>query len=205
MRPRRAPCIPHIVCVLYFCRYFVRRLGSPRTPVPTKTSAATAAADHDPRADRDCRRTVYTAVFVVVVVVVVVVVFVAVVDGCRHRVDGRRRRAARGDSRGRHTARRVQVHHHAVQSDARAGHRRTRPVRQGHTPKNGRHVQVHAKGRQVRGHRGHALRFRVDHQRSRRPVPGTHLRLWRRLVYYYDIRYFYIIYYLPIDDCDEMS
>lgn len=169
MRPRRAPCIPHIVCVLYFCRFFVRRLGSPRTPVPTKTSVATAtaaaSADHDPRADRDCRRTVYTVVFVVfVVVVVVVVVFVAVVDECRRRVDGRRcRHAARGDPRGRHTARRVQVHHHAVQSDARAGHRSTRPVRQGHTPGNGRHVQVHAKRRQVRGHRGHALRFRADH------------------------------------------
>lgn len=118
MRPRRAPCIPHIVCVLYFFRFFVRRLGSPRTPVPTKTSAATAAAatDHDPRADRDCRRTVYTVVFVFVVfvVVVVVVVFVAVVDECHRRVDGRRRRTARGDPRGRHTARRFQVHRHAV-------------------------------------------------------------------------------------------
>jgi len=133
----------------------------------------------------------------VVVVVVVVVVFVAVVDECRRRVDGRRRRTARGDPRGRHTARRVQVHRYAVQSDARAGHRSTRPVRQGHTPENGRHVQVHAKGRQVRGHRGHALRFRADHQRSRRPIPGTHLRLWRRLVNYYDTRHFYTM-YLPI-------
>jgi hypothetical protein len=174
MRPRRAPCIPHIiVCVFYFCRFFVRYLGSPRTHAPTKTSAA---ADHDPRADRGRRRVVRTTT----AVVVVVVVFVVVVD--ERRVD--RRGTAGGDPRGRHTARRVQVHHYAVQSDARAGHRGPRPVRQGHTPGDGRHVQVHAKGRQLRGHRGHALRFRADHQRSRRPVPGTHLRLWRRSVYF---------------------
>lgn len=60
--------------------------------------------------------------------------------------------AASGDPRGRHTARRRQVHHHVVQGDARAGYRGPRSVRQGHTAGGGRHVQVHAEGRQVRGH-----------------------------------------------------
>jgi len=139
-----------------------------------------AAADHDPRTDRGRRLAAAVVVFVVVVVVVVVIVAVVVVVVDERRVD--RHRAAGGDPRGRHTARRVKVHHHAVQGDARAGHRCPRPVRQGHTSGDGRHVQVLAKGRQVRGHRGHALRFRADPQRSRRPVLGTHLRLRSRSV-----------------------
>lgn len=171
--------IPHNITILSFLRPPYRQSANTRTD--RRTFAA--AVDHDPlRADRGRRgpkvdatrgrrRTVTVTAAAVAVIVVVVV------------VGGERRTRRRGDSRGRHIARRVQVHHHAVQGDARTGYRRPRTVRQGHTSGDGRHVQVHAKGRQVRGYRSYALRFRADHQRSRRPVPGTHLRLWRGSVY----------------------
>lgn len=160
-----------------FCIFYraIRPLSAVRQRVPTNVRFRRRRR-HDPRADR--RRPL-----------VAVVAAVVVVDDVVFRVTARRRRraaarsaAAGGDPRGRHHARRHRVRHRAVQSHARAGHRRPRRVRQGHTPAHGRHVQVHPEGRQVRGHSGHALRFRAERQRPRRPVPGAHLRLRRRSV-----------------------